>query len=126
MGEAKNYAYKSGMRVRVMRTRVMNVRVMNVRVMRTRVLISRSSPGPPEMESEIEIAFTFGESSHRNNRFLSLRAALKSIILNMGNLVPAIKRCLSVARAVARCERSLRANDEGKTLERHRQLFSLT
>ena len=72
--------------------------------------ISRSSPGPPEMESEIEIAFTFGESSHRNNRFLSLRAALKSIIPNMGNLVSAIKRCLSVARAVAQCKRSLRAN----------------
>lgn len=27
--------------------------------------ISRSSPRPPEMESEIEIDFPFGESSHR-------------------------------------------------------------
>lgn len=109
--------------VKITRIKVVCVRVMRTKVMRTRVLLSRSSPGPPEMESEIEIAFTFGESSHRNNRFLSLRAALKSIIPNMGNLVSAIKRCLSVARAIARCERSLWANDEGKTLERHRQPF---
>lgn len=66
------------------------MRAVCVRVMRVRVHLSRSSPRPPEMESEIEIAFPFCESSHRNNRFLSLRAALKSIIPNMGNRVSAI------------------------------------
>lgn len=114
------------MNARVGNVKFGNVRAKNVKVMRTRVHLSRSSPGPPEMESEIEIAFTFGESSHRNNRFLSLRAALKSIIPNMGNLVPAINRFLSAARAIARCERSLRANVGVKAPRKAQTTFSFT
>lgn len=112
--------------VKITRIKVVCVRVMRTKVMRTRVLLSRSSPRPPEMESEIEIAFTFGESSHRDNRFLSLRAALKSIIPNMGNLVPAINRFLSAARAIARCERSLRANVGVKAPRKAQTTFSFT
>ena len=91
-----------------------------------RVHISRSSPRPPEMESEIEFAFTFWESSHRENRFLSLRAALKSIIPNMGNLVPAINAfCLlpgPLPSASGACGQTMGLRHP----ERHRQLFSLT